>query len=128
MTRHWHYVLFRALTSFIFLYAGFKHLIHTDKIFSRIKQCSLYQWAPSQPLYTSLITLSGVVMVVAALFLLAGKYQKWAAAVLLIILTGISITIQLEDLNDLGPFFKNVAIAGSLLFLFKNNNYELQKA
>ncbi|MGK2863717.1 MAG: hypothetical protein ACSLE0_17425 [Chitinophagaceae bacterium] len=88
----------------------------------------MYQWTPSQPLYTVLITLSGVVMVIAALFLLAGKYQKWAAAVLLIILTSISITIQLEDLNDLGPFFKNVAIAGSLLFLFKNNNYELQKA
>lgn len=128
MHKSWHFVLFRALTSLIFLYAGFKHLLHAEKIFGRIQQCSLYKLMPSQALFTLLVTVSGVVMIVAAAFLLVGKYQKWAAAILLIVLAGITLTIQLEDLNDLGPFFKNVAIAGSLLFLFKNNHYEFQKA
>lgn len=71
--------------------------------------------------------LSGFVMMVAAILLLLGKFQKITSAVLLLILIGITLTIQLEDLNDLGPFFKNVAIAGSLLFLLKNENYDYQK-
>ncbi len=128
MTRNWHFVLFKVLTSFIFLYAGFKHLFQAEKVFGRIQQCSLYQWAPSKTLFTTLVTTSGVVMILAAILLLTGKFQKWAAGILLIVLAGITLTIQLENLNDLGPFFKNVAIAGSLLFLLKNNHYELQKA
>jgi putative oxidoreductase len=127
MNKHWDFALFRIFTALIFIYAGFKHLFHADKIFKRVQQCSLYKWAPSETLFTILVPASGLVMIVAAFFLIAGKFQKSAAAVLLFVLAGITLTIQLEDLADLGPFFKNVAIAGSLLFIYKNNHYAFKK-
>ena len=33
-------------------------------------------------------------------------------------------SVQLDNLKDLGPFFKNVAIAGSLLFIFNYKQNE----
>lgn len=122
------FILLRAMTSFIFLYAGTKHLLHADKILGRLQKASFYQWWPQSEFFQYSIIASGIVMIAAALLLFLGKLQKPSAIVLLLVLVCITLTIQLEDLNDLGPFFKNVAIAGSLLFIIQNTQYETQKA
>lgn len=117
MNKQTSFVLFRVFTSFIFLYAGVKHLLHPEKIFSRIKESTLYGFLPQAQLFHFSILLTGVLMIAGALLLLAGKFQKQAALVLLLMLINITLSVQLENLNDLGPFFKNVAIAGSLIYI-----------
>ena len=67
-------------------------------------------------------------MVIAGVVLLAGIKQKIAAILLLFILISITLTVQLENLNDLGPFFKNVAIAGSLLFIINYKSNESKES
>lgn len=128
MNKQWHFALFRSLTAIIFIYAGIKHIMHGEKVLGRIQKCSMYSVLPDDQLFSSLVFLSGVIMIGAAILLLIGKFQKVSAFLLLLVLIGITLSIQLEDLDDLGPFFKNVAIAGSLIFIIKNKNYEIQNA
>lgn len=128
MKQPWSFTLFRALTSFIFIYAGSRHLLHADKILGRLQTTSLYQLLPQPEVFNYTIIASGLVMILAAVFLVLGRFQKWAATVLLFVLVAITLTIQLQDLNDLGPFFKNVAIAGSLLFIIQSKKHDTQNA
>ena len=84
----------------------------------------MYQMAGNETLFKLLILSSGAIMIAGAIMLIAGYKQKWAAGILLLMLTGITLAVQLENLNDLGPFFKNVAIAGSLLFILNAKSHE----
>lgn len=122
-----HFQLFRSFTSFIFIYAGIKHLMHTEGILKRVAASTFYQQMPYEGLFRSAILLSGVVLMVAGLALFIGYKSKVAAWLLLAILVPITLTTQLENLNDLGPFFKNVAIAGSLIFIINRKKYENTK-
>jgi putative oxidoreductase len=70
------------------------------------------------------ILFSGAVMVMAGMALLIGYKSRVAAWLLLAMLIPITISTQLENLNDLGPFFKNVAITGSLLLIINRKKYE----
>jgi putative oxidoreductase len=122
-----HFVVFRSLTSLLFLYAGSKHLLHPDKILNRISQSTAYSFIENESFFKFSIYASGLIMVVASLLLLAGYQQRKAALLLLLVLVPITLTVQLENLNDLGPFFKNVAISGSLLLIIKNKKHEQTK-
>jgi putative oxidoreductase len=117
------YALFRILTSTIFLYAGIGHVFNAGKILAKLSATQFYSMMPEKSIITFLIYLSGLVMVAAGLMLAAGWKEKKAAAALLIVLIPITISVQLDNFKDLGPFFKNVAIAGSLLFIinYKQN-------
>lgn len=117
------FVLFRALTSSIFIYAGTNHLFQPEKILSKAAKSRAFEMLNSPTFFSASIQLSGIVMVIAGMLLLIGYKQKIAALLLLLILIPITLTVQLEKVADLGPFFKNVAIAGSLLFIlnFKSN-------
>lgn len=123
MTRQ-HYLLFRSFTSLIFIYAGIKHLLHPDAILNRILRTTAYKWLPYQEVFSIAVYASGVLMLIGGLSLLAGFKPARAAALLLAMLMPITLTIQLENLNDLGPFFKNLAIAGSLVYLIKRKEHE----
>ena len=118
------FLVLRLLTSFIFIYAGTKHLVNTDAIYKRVSGGTMYQMAGNESLFKLLILSSGAIMIAGAIMLIAGYQQKWAAGILLVMLTGITLAVQLENLNDLGPFFKNVAIAGSLLFILNTKSHE----
>lgn len=63
-------------------------------------------------------------MVVAGMALLLGYKSKTAAWLLLAVLVPITLSTQLENMNNLGPFFKNVAITGSLLFIINRKKHE----
>lgn len=117
------YVLFRILTSLIFLYAGMGHLFQANKILGKFSKSQFYSFMPDGNITLMLIYISGIVMLLAGILLAAGWYQKMAATILLLVLISITISVQLDNLKDLGPFFKNIAIAGSLLFIinYKQN-------
>lgn len=119
--------LFRSLTSLIFIYGGIKHLSHPDGIFKRIASSTVYSYLQYDEVFKAAILLSGLLMVVGGLALMLGYKSRSAAMLLLSILIPITLTTQLENLNDLGPFFKNVAIAGSLLLIIKYKKNENKK-
>lgn len=111
------FVLFRALTSSIFIYAGTNHLLHAEKVLNKVAKSRAFEMLNIPNLFSAAIHVSGIAMVIAGILLLVGLKSRIAAMLLLLILIPITLTVQLENLNDLGPFFKNVAIAGSLLFI-----------
>ena len=121
------YVLFRIFTSLLFLYAGIGHLLNEGKILSKLSSTQFYNMLPEKSIITALIYLSGIVMVAAGVMLAVGLKEKLAAMSLLLVLIPITILVQMENLKDLGPFFKNVAIAGSLLFIIYNKNQHENK-
>ena len=119
-----HFQLFRSFTSLIFIYAGIKHLTHSQGVFKRVASSTVYALIQNEWLFQTAILFSGAVMVVAGIALLVGYKSRSAAMLLLAMLIPITLSTQLEDLNDLGPFFKNVAITGSLLFIINRKKYE----
>jgi putative oxidoreductase len=112
--------LFRSMLSMIFLYAGIGHLLKPEKIFGRLSQSTLFSLFPSEEFFMANIYLTGGAMLLAGLALMLGWRTRIASAVLLAILIPITLSVQLEDLTNLGPFFKNVAISGGLIFFIKN--------
>ena len=121
------FIIFRTLTSTIFIYAGINHLIQPEKILSKLSGSTVYDFLNSPSFFSLSVMLSGLAMVIGGILLAIGYRQRLAAMVLLLILIPITITVQLESLSNLGPFFKNVAIAGSLLFIinYKQNEMEV---
>lgn len=121
------FIVFRMLTSFIFIYAGTNHLLHPQKILGKVSKGAAYQLLDMPSFFSVSILLSGLAMIVFGVLLSVGYRQRLAALVLLGILIPITLMAQLDNLNDLGPFFKNIAITGSLLFIINHKNHEVQK-
>lgn len=119
-----HFQLFRSLTSLIFIYGGMKHLTHPQGVFKRIASSTIYELIQNEWLFRTAILFSGAVMMMAGISLLVGYKSRSAAWLLLATLVPITLSTQLENLNDLGPFFKNVAITGSLLFIINRKKHE----
>ncbi|MGY5847217.1 DoxX family protein [Salegentibacter sp. HM20] len=111
----------RILLSGIFLLAGFNHLLQVDKTVSRIDQASFKGIAYFFGNPELLVILSGIVMLIAGGSLLLGFKTKWAALVLTAVLIPITLTVQVGQINTLGPLFKNIAIFGGLLFFILND-------
>lgn len=113
--------LLRIMVSGIFLIAGFNHLVEVEKTVNRIELAQFKGFAMLFGNLEILVILSGVVMLLAGISFMIGFKTKWAAIVLLAILIPITITIQIGQINTLGPLFKNIAIAGGLLFFILND-------
>jgi len=113
--------LLRIMVSGIFLMAGFNHLVEVEKTVNRIELAQFKGFAMLFGNLEILVILSGVVMLLAGISFMIGFKTKWAAIVLLAILIPITITIQIGQINTLGPLFKNIAIAGGLLFFILND-------
>lgn len=120
------FTILRVFTSLIFIYASTNHFFQMDKILGKLSKTAAYQFMPSESLFTAFILLSGVAMLIGGIALLAGYKNKIAAIILLLMLIPITLTVQLENFGDLGPFFKNVAIAGSLLFIINYKSNEIE--
>lgn len=113
--------LLRILVSGIFLIAGFNHLIAIEKTANRIEMAEFKGIAHFFGNLELLVILSGVTMLIAGISFLIGFKTRWAAIVLLAVLIPITLTIQVGQVNSLGPLFKNIAIAGGLLFFIIND-------
>lgn len=118
-------VILRILLSFIFIVAGFSHLLNTEKTVRRIEDQGM-ELVKNVLIHPEIaVLLSGIVMLISGVCLLVGYRTSLAAVVLIALL--IPITIQLGQLSTLGPLFKNVAILGGLLFFSINSNLKIQK-
>jgi len=113
--------LLRVMLSGIFLVASLHHLFNIEKTVKRIDQASFKGIAYFFGNPEILVILSGVVMFIAGFGLLIGFKTRWAAIILMLVLIPITLTIQLGQITSLGPLFKNIAIAGGLLFFMLNN-------
>lgn len=113
--------LLRIMVSAIFLTAGFSHLVNVEKTVHRIEMAQFKGFANFFGNLELLVILSGIVMLAAGFSFLIGFKTRWSAIVLLLILLPITITIQVGQIASLGPLFKNIAIAGGLLFFILNN-------
>ena len=120
------FTILRVFTSLIFIYASTNHFFQPGKILARLSKTAVYQFIQNETLFEVSILLSGIGMFAGGIALLAGYKNRVAAFVLLIMLIPITLSVQLDNFNDLGPFFKNVAIAGSLLFIINSKSNEIK--
>ncbi|QED36611.1 DoxX family protein [Antarcticibacterium arcticum] len=118
--------ILRIMLSGIFLVAGSNHLLNVEGTVNKMDKASLkgMAYAVGNPEY--LVILSGIVMLLAGISLLIGFRTRYAAAILGLVLIPITITVQVGQINSLGPLFKNIAIMGGLLF-FILNDFNSQK-
>jgi len=114
-------LIFRVMLSSIFLMASIAHLLNIDKTLERLNQAKLKNLAYLFGDPKWLIILSGIIMFIAGLSLLVGYKTKWAALALTAVIIPITITVQVGQMNTIGPLFKNIAILGGLLFFILNN-------
>jgi len=120
-------VILRILLSFIFMVAGFSHLLNTEKTVNRIEDQGI-ELVKNILIYPEIaVLLSGIFMLISGICLLVGYRTSLTAVVLIALLISITITIQLGQLSTLGPLFKNIAILGGLLFFSINSNLKIQK-
>lgn len=114
--------LFRAMLSTIFIVAGLNHLTNIEGTAQRLAAApgaDLATWIASP---TVLVILSGVPLLIGGLALLAGFLTRWAAIGLLLLLIPITLTVQVGDMSALGPLFKNVGLAGGLLYFIAHGS------
>lgn len=113
--------ILRVMLSGIFLVAGLHHLLNIEKTVARIDQASFKGIAYFFGNPELLVMLSGIVMVISGFAFLLGFKTRITAAILLAVLIPITLTVQVGQITTLGPLFKNVAIAGGLLFFILND-------
>ena len=108
--------LFRVMVSLIFIVAGMNHLLQTDFVYQKLQKAAFADVAFlfGDPRY--LIIISGVSMVLGGISFALGLKTRLAAMGLLITLLPITLIVQVGSMASLGPLFKNIAIAGGLLF------------
>lgn len=116
----------RIMLSGIFLIAGANHLFNVEGTVHKMDQASLkgMVYAIGNPEY--MVILSGIVLLIGGVSLLIGFKTRYAAAILALVLIPITITVQVGQMNSLGPLFKNIAIMGALLFFIINDFNKLK--
>lgn len=111
----------RSMNSFIYIVAGLNHLFHPEKIAKRISKARFGYLVEEIADPEILVILSGVGLLFGGVFLLIGLKTRLAALGLMVILVPITITVQIGNPDTAGPLFKNIALAGVLLFFAINN-------
>lgn len=119
--------IFRVMLSGIFLVASFNHLLNVEKTVNRIDQANFKGLAHFFGNPELLVIISGVVMLIAGFALLIGFKTRYAAIILALVLLPITLTVQVGQINTLGPLFKNIAIMGGLVFFIFNDFNKIEK-
>jgi len=110
----------RIMLSGIFLVAGINHVAVPEGVAKRLTASFMYEFFPAFIDPKVLVIAVGIGLLTGGLLLLTNRYTRYAAMLLLALLVPITVSVQLQGLETMGPLFKNVAIAGALLFFIKN--------
>lgn len=116
-------VVLRLMLSGIFVVGGANHVLAPNGVAKRLMTSSMYEFFPSLIDPKFLVVASWVALLIGGFLLLTNQYTRYAAILLLALLIPITISVQMQGLETMGPLFKNVAIAEALLF-FINNRFE----
>jgi putative oxidoreductase len=119
-------VILRMMLSGIFIVASLNHLFNVEKTVSRIEQANFGAIGQVMGSPELAVIASGIVMLIAGLALLVGFKTKWSAILLILVLIPITLTIQVGQVQSMGPLFKNIGLAGGLLF-FAMNDIQFRK-
>jgi len=111
--------LFRVLTSLIFIIGGLGHFGQHKVMLARLEESPWVDMVRLVGDPSLLLTLSGVVFVIAGFSLALGWMTRASALVLFITLLPVTITVHVvPDTSHVGPLFKNIAILGALLLIW----------
>ena len=112
--------ILRIMLSGIFLVAGINHVLFPKHVASRLMESRVYQNLLSVFDAPTLVVVTGVGLLTGGLLLAINRYPRYAAILLLTLLIPITVSVQLQGWHTSGPLFKNVALAGALLFFIVN--------
>lgn len=120
---------FRILMSLIFILAGLKHVLAGGDIIAKLAAAPLAKYLIMVLPLSYHVFLAGIALLVGGLGLLLGSWTRSSAILLLAMLIPISVTVQLEGKETMGPLFKNIAIAGGLIYFsyFGTGGWSLDK-
>jgi putative oxidoreductase len=116
----------RVMLSGIFLVAGINHVAVPQGVVKRLMSSSMYEFFPAFINPEVLVIVVGIGLLIGGILLLSNKFTRQAAMLLLILLIPITVSVQMQGIETMGPLFKNIAIAGGLLF-FIYNQFDNQK-
>lgn len=108
--------VFRVMSSGIFIVAGLNHLTNTAKITGRLEAAPFGHLATSVADASTLVLLSGIALIAGGVALAAGFKTRLAALGLMALIIPITVTVQIGSLSTLGPLFKNIGLAGGLIY------------
>ncbi|MGM0547393.1 MAG: DoxX family protein [Bacteroidota bacterium] len=115
-------VIFRVMLSLIFIVAGGNHLFATTSVSQRLQNSELGAWITAYFPPELLVVLAGIGLTAGGISLLVGFLTRWSALFLLFILVPITITVQLQGMETLGPLFKNIGLMGGLIHFLANGS------
>jgi len=114
-------LLLRISLTGIFINAAITHLVFTEKTTARLLESPIIDFLQVFASAETHVILSGVLLFVFGFTFLLGIYTRWSAFALMGLLIPITISMQLSAGILHGPLWKNVAIAGGLLFFMLND-------
>ncbi len=116
--------LFRAMLSTIFISAGLNHLLRPDFIAERLVHAPMGHIATTVADPKLLTITAGVGLLTGGLALLFGFRTHLSSLLLLALLIPITLTVQVGGLSTMGPFFKNLGLAGGLIYFATHGSHE----
>lgn len=111
----------RIMLSGIFLIAGVNHVAFPGHVAKRLMASPVYENMLFFMNGQILVMATGIGLLAGGIFLLLNRFTRQAAILLLLLLIPITVSVQLQGWSTAGPLFKNVAIAGGLLFFIMND-------
>lgn len=124
--------ILRLMLSGIFLVAGANHVLFPKQVANKLMESAVYKNVLFIVDAQALVIGTGAGLLIGGIFLIVNRYTRYAAILLLTLLIPITISVQLQGWQTAGPLFKNIAIAGGLLFFIlnkfnnKQNKYEIK--
>ncbi|MFW6054086.1 MAG: DoxX family protein [Persicimonas sp.] len=108
--------VFRVMLSGIFIVASLNHLTKPEGVATRLENAPMGHLATALAPATTLVVLAGIALLAGGLALLAGLKTRLAALGLIAVLIPITLSVQVGDAASLGPLFKNIGLAGGLIY------------
>lgn len=112
-------LLFRLLTSLIFIIGGLGHFGQHQVMLDRMAESPWQDTVGMIGDPSALLWLSGIAFVLAGFSLALGWMTRASALILFVTLVPVTIAMHVvPDTSHVGPLFKNIAILGALLLIW----------